>query len=225
MFTFRHHHCSHMPRGPNFVQNGDPMGTQFWVRWGPNGDLRQQKWGPKKRIFENWSKWAYFLKYRGNIQDYSSTKFNFTDKLAWYSFKLVLSSQVFKWSTFNRQWLLWLLARSSAWNRENGDLGKKMGTFWGPKNWKRSPWGPGSPNGDPRGSSALLAAVQFGWCMKACIHLESTTFWPIYIITVYWEVQLDCLFDCCISWSYCRDLDHIWRGLHESFKKRLSADL
>ena len=28
-------HCSHWPRGPNFVQNGDPMGTQFWVRWGP----------------------------------------------------------------------------------------------------------------------------------------------------------------------------------------------
>ena len=98
------------------------MGTQFWVRWGPNGDLRQQKWGPKKRIFENWSKRACFLKYRGDIQEYCSTKFNFTDKLAWYSFKLVLSSEVFKWSTFNRQWLLWLLARSSAWNRENGDL-------------------------------------------------------------------------------------------------------
>ena len=29
-----------------------------------------------------------------------------------------------------------------------------MGTFWGPKSWKRSPWGPGSPNGDPLGSSA-----------------------------------------------------------------------
>ena len=49
--------------------HGDPilskMGTQFWVRWGPNRDLRQQKWGPKKRIFENWSKQANFLKYRG----------------------------------------------------------------------------------------------------------------------------------------------------------------
>ena len=29
----------------------------------------------------------------------------------------------------NRQWLLWLLARFSAWNRENGDLVKKMGTW------------------------------------------------------------------------------------------------
>ena len=28
-----------------------------------------------------------------------------------------------------------------------------MGTQWGPKDWKRSPWGPGSPNGDPFGSS------------------------------------------------------------------------
>ena len=40
-------HCSHWPREPNFVQNGDPMGTQFLVRWGPNEDLRQQEWGPK----------------------------------------------------------------------------------------------------------------------------------------------------------------------------------
>ena len=40
--------------------------------------------------------------------------------------------------------MLWLLGRSSAWNRENGDL---LGT----PNWKRSPWGPG----DPLGSSAL----------------------------------------------------------------------
>ena len=33
---------------------------------------------------------------------------------------------------------------------------KKMGTFWGPKIWKRSPWWPGSPNGDPLGSSAYV---------------------------------------------------------------------
>ena len=33
----------------------------------------------------------------------------------------------------------------------------KMGTLeqkWGPKNWKRSPWVPGPPNGDPCGHSA-----------------------------------------------------------------------
>ena len=45
-----HIHCSQVPWGPNFVQNGDPMGTRFWVRWGPNGDLRQHKWGPNERI-------------------------------------------------------------------------------------------------------------------------------------------------------------------------------
>ena len=28
------------------------------------------------------------------------------------------------------------------------------GIRWGPKDWKRSPWGPRSPNGDPFGSSA-----------------------------------------------------------------------
>ena len=41
-------HCSHMRGGPNFFI----MGSQFGVKWGPHGDLRQQKWGPKKRIFE-----------------------------------------------------------------------------------------------------------------------------------------------------------------------------
>ena len=28
------------------------IGTQFGVKWGPNGDLCQHKWGPKKRIFK-----------------------------------------------------------------------------------------------------------------------------------------------------------------------------
>ena len=132
--------------GPNFESDGDLMGT-FASR---NGDPKSVflKIDQKKLISWNTEE----KHYETNLH-----RFNFTDKLAWCSFKLVLSSQVFKWSTFNRQWLLWLLARSSAWNRENGDLGKKMGTFWGPKNWKRSPWGPGSPNGDPLGSSAIGA--------------------------------------------------------------------
>ena len=43
-------HCSQVPWGPNFVQNGDPMGTRFWVRWAPNGDLHQHKWGPNEHI-------------------------------------------------------------------------------------------------------------------------------------------------------------------------------
>ena len=29
-------HWSHMQWGPNFVK----MGTQFWAKWGPNGDLK-----------------------------------------------------------------------------------------------------------------------------------------------------------------------------------------
>ena len=41
---------------------GDLMGTQFWVKWGPNEDPRQQKWGPKNRIFQNWPKQANSLK-------------------------------------------------------------------------------------------------------------------------------------------------------------------
>ena len=131
------------------------MGTKFCpkflVRWGPS----PAEMGTRKVYFWKLIKISQYVYQHVQVFEYSSKKFNFTDKLAWYSFKLVLSSEVFKWSTFNRQWLLWLLARSSAWNRENGDPGKKMGTFWGPKNWKRSPWGPRSPNEDPRGSSGL----------------------------------------------------------------------
>ena len=95
-------HCSQVPWGPNFVENGDPMGTQFWVRWGPNGDHRQHKWGPKKRIFENLSKRTNSLQFHMQVFEYLSTKLNSTDMLAWDSSKLVLSSQVFKWSIFNR---------------------------------------------------------------------------------------------------------------------------
>ena len=31
--------------GTHFFQNGDPMGTQFSVKWGPNGDPKTEK-GP-----------------------------------------------------------------------------------------------------------------------------------------------------------------------------------
>ena len=37
-----------MPWGPNFVK----MGTQFLVKWGPNGDLRQQNGDPKSALTE-----------------------------------------------------------------------------------------------------------------------------------------------------------------------------
>ena len=105
------------------------MGTQFLVRWGPNGDLCQQEWGPKSVFLEIDRNKLISWNTEEKNNEKNLHRFNFTDKLAWCSFKLVLSSQVFKWSTFNRQWLLWLLARSSAWNRENGDLVKKMGTW------------------------------------------------------------------------------------------------
>ena len=39
---------------------------------------------------------------------------------------------------------------------------------WGPKIWKRSPWGPRSPNGDPRGSSVCVIFHQtqaLSWLM------------------------------------------------------------
>ena len=42
--------------------------------------------------------------------------------------------------------MLWLLTRSSAWNRENGDLKRKWGPFGDPKTEK-------APHGDPLGSS------------------------------------------------------------------------
>ena len=58
-------HCSKVPWGPNFVQNADPMGTQFWVRWGPNGDLCQHKWGHKKRFLKIYLNELISLKYRG----------------------------------------------------------------------------------------------------------------------------------------------------------------
>ena len=30
------------------------MGTSFCVKWGPNGDLRQQKWGPSHQMGAKW---------------------------------------------------------------------------------------------------------------------------------------------------------------------------
>ena len=45
-------HCSNIAWGPIIFVNGVSMETQFWVKWGPNGDPRQQKWGPKKPLFE-----------------------------------------------------------------------------------------------------------------------------------------------------------------------------
>ena len=58
--------------------------AQFWVRWGPNGDHRQHKWGPKKRIFENLSERANYLQFHVQVFEYLSTKLNSTDMLAWY---------------------------------------------------------------------------------------------------------------------------------------------
>ena len=72
-------------------------------------------------------------------------------------------SQVMKWFTldsgcidFSRILKPWLM---------------KMGTLeqkWGPKNWKRSPWGPGPPNGDPCGHSGIMTNMSLGqppgWC-------------------------------------------------------------
>ena len=39
--------------GAHFFQNGDPMGTQFSVKWGPNGDPRQQNGDPKSECSQN----------------------------------------------------------------------------------------------------------------------------------------------------------------------------
>ena len=41
------------------------MGTRFWVKWGPNGDPWQQKWGPKKHIYEEltWNERIRWKKY------------------------------------------------------------------------------------------------------------------------------------------------------------------
>ena len=40
--------------GTEIFQNGDQMGTSFSVKWGPNGDLRQQKWGPSDQMGTKW---------------------------------------------------------------------------------------------------------------------------------------------------------------------------
>ena len=42
-------HCGHMPLGPEFVK----MGTQFLVKWGPNGDPQQQNGDPKSQCLQN----------------------------------------------------------------------------------------------------------------------------------------------------------------------------
>ena len=134
-------------------------GTQFCPKWGPNGDpiLSQMGtyWGPspaemgtQKAYFWKLIEMSLFLE----IQRKYSGLFKYKIQFHWQtgmifiqtSFVITSIQMVNIW-----QWLLQLLASSSAWKVENGDLGKEMGTFWGPKNWKRSPWGPGSPKGDP----------------------------------------------------------------------------
>ena len=39
--------------GTHLFQNGDPMGTQISVKWGPNGDPRQQNGDPKSACLQN----------------------------------------------------------------------------------------------------------------------------------------------------------------------------
>ena len=39
--------------GTHFFQNGDPMGTQISVKWGPNGDPRQQNGDPRSACLQN----------------------------------------------------------------------------------------------------------------------------------------------------------------------------
>ena len=122
------------------------MGTQFWVIWGPNGDLRHHKWGPKKRIFKidqneliSWNK-----------EEINNGKNIFTEcGLIWCTdlcrfHWLDVSPKIhlFKWSTYSWWWMSRLLTRSSAWNRQNGDLWRKWGPFGDPKTEK-------GPHGDP----------------------------------------------------------------------------
>ena len=54
--------CPQAP-GTHFFQNGDPMGTQISVKWGPNGDPRQQNGDPKRACLQNRSKQANSVKY------------------------------------------------------------------------------------------------------------------------------------------------------------------
>ena len=39
--------------GTQDCQKGDPLGTQFLVKWGPNGDPRQQNGDPKSKCLQN----------------------------------------------------------------------------------------------------------------------------------------------------------------------------
>ena len=39
--------------GTQDCQKRDPLGTQFLVKWGPNGDLRQQNGDPNSACFQN----------------------------------------------------------------------------------------------------------------------------------------------------------------------------
>ena len=167
------------------------MGTQFWVTWGPNGDLRQHKWGPKKRIFNidrnkliswNTKEKNYgeniFTEY-GFIWCTDLCHFQWIDRcvsenspfnmqltwiigLAWDSLKLVLPSQRFKWSSFS-----------------------------GPKNWKRSPWGPAWEQ------CIRIQFFQVAWrerkslwrCSLQIAQFLSGVFWSCFIL-VTWLVTM-----------------------------------
>ena len=80
--------------------------------------------------------------------------------------------------------MLWLLARSSAWNRENGDFERKWGHFGDPKTEK-------GPHGDPGTQMGThLGAVHYNSIFPGCLKREEV---PVNVFATDRSVSVRCV--------------------------------
>ena len=128
------------------------MGTQFWVKWGPNGDPRQQKWGPKNVYFKiDWNKqihWRskFFLnKKYSQRQSVSSFSAQCLCHLHW----------IIKWSTLDGG----CTEFSRVLKPELEKMGtlKKNGDPMGTQNLKKVPMGTRVPKWGPTWEQCILS--------------------------------------------------------------------
>ena len=75
-------HCSQVPRGPNFVQNGEIWGPNFEYDGDLMGTFASRNGDPKSVFLKIDQNKPLYIYQHVEVFEYSSKKFNFTDKLA-----------------------------------------------------------------------------------------------------------------------------------------------
>ena len=107
--------------------------------------------------------------------------------------------------------MLWLLARSSAWNRENGDFERKWGHFGDPKTEKVLMGTPGPKWGPTWEQCIRIQFFQVAWrerkslwmCSLQIAQFLSGVFWSCFIL-VTWLVTM---------WPTCNSFINPWNAL------------